>query len=140
MGIDCVSIVGLGYVGLPLACICAKNGFKVRGLDLNKEKVALINAGKSPIKDGFVEASLGRFKGKIKAFENPAEAVTRTEEVKQAAEAAGKRAEEAVQQANAAVRDMKTRVRTLVRYYKSREKDHETTAKLIAKLQEAVNF
>ncbi|MFA4855162.1 MAG: nucleotide sugar dehydrogenase [archaeon] len=62
-----VAIIGLGYVGLPLACICAGKGYKVMGFDLDAEKVALINAGKSPIKDAFVEKRLGALKGKIRA-------------------------------------------------------------------------
>ncbi len=44
-------IVGLGYVGLPLAMVLADNGFKVLGLDISKEKVKLLNAGKSDIDD-----------------------------------------------------------------------------------------
>ena len=62
-----VAIIGLGYVGLPLACICAGKGYEVRGFDLDAEKVALVNAGKSPIKDAFVEKRLGALKGKIRA-------------------------------------------------------------------------
>ena len=31
-----ITIVGLGYVGLPLACLCAEKGYKVYGFDVNK--------------------------------------------------------------------------------------------------------
>jgi UDP-N-acetyl-D-glucosamine dehydrogenase len=44
-------IVGLGYVGLPLAMVLSDNGFRVLGLDISKEKVKLLNAGKSDIDD-----------------------------------------------------------------------------------------
>ena len=44
-------IVGLGYVGLPLAMVLADAGFSVLGLDISKEKVKLLNAGKSDIDD-----------------------------------------------------------------------------------------
>ena len=44
-----VTIVGLGYVGLPLACLCAEKGYKVYGYDFDKNKVDLINRGISPI-------------------------------------------------------------------------------------------
>ncbi len=46
-----VAIVGLGYVGLPLALLAAKKKWKVIGLDSNEEKVKLINAGRSPLED-----------------------------------------------------------------------------------------
>ena len=44
-----IAVVGLGYVGLPVACSFASQGFDVIGLDVIAEKVALINAGRSPI-------------------------------------------------------------------------------------------
>jgi len=46
-----VGIVGLGYVGLPLAVEYAKAGFTVTGIDLVESKVARINAGDSYIQD-----------------------------------------------------------------------------------------
>lgn len=46
-----VAIIGLGYVGLPLACLAAEKGYRVFGIDRDREKIALINAQKSPIKD-----------------------------------------------------------------------------------------
>jgi UDP-N-acetyl-D-glucosamine dehydrogenase len=46
-----VGIIGLGYVGLPLAVEFAQNGLKVIGFDISKHKVDLINSGKSDIGD-----------------------------------------------------------------------------------------
>ncbi|MBM3934271.1 MAG: nucleotide sugar dehydrogenase [SAR202 cluster bacterium] len=46
-----VAIVGLGYVGLPLAVAFAENGFRVIGIDLDRRKVDSINAKKSYIAD-----------------------------------------------------------------------------------------
>jgi UDP-N-acetyl-D-glucosamine dehydrogenase len=46
-----VAVVGLGYVGLPLAVEFAKQGFKVIGIDLDTRKVTAINAGESYIPD-----------------------------------------------------------------------------------------
>ncbi len=46
-----VGIVGLGYVGLPLAVEFAKAGFEVTGIDLSESKVAKANAGESYIAD-----------------------------------------------------------------------------------------
>ena len=44
-------VVGLGYVGLPLAVEKAKAGFKTIGFDVQPEKVAMVNAGKNYIGD-----------------------------------------------------------------------------------------
>jgi UDP-N-acetyl-D-glucosamine dehydrogenase len=44
-------IVGLGYVGLPLAVELAQAGFRVLGFDLNPEVVEGLNAGRSHVKD-----------------------------------------------------------------------------------------
>jgi len=46
-----VGIVGLGYVGLPLAVEFAKAGFSVTGIDLVESKIARINAGDSYVQD-----------------------------------------------------------------------------------------
>jgi UDP-N-acetyl-D-glucosamine dehydrogenase len=46
-----VSIIGQGYVGLPLAISCAQAGFEVTGIDLNKEKVSQLNKYQSIIED-----------------------------------------------------------------------------------------
>lgn len=44
-----VAVIGLGYVGLPVACMFAQAGFKTIGLDIDAERVAQINQGKNPI-------------------------------------------------------------------------------------------
>src|SRR3990167_4343602 len=44
-----VAVIGLGYVGLPVACLLAKAGFGVTGINRGKEKVDLVNNGISPI-------------------------------------------------------------------------------------------
>jgi UDP-N-acetyl-D-glucosamine dehydrogenase len=47
----CIGVIGLGYVGLPLAVEFAKAGFKVVGFEIDAEKVRAINAGQSYIGD-----------------------------------------------------------------------------------------
>ncbi len=44
-----IVVIGLGYVGLPVACLLSKEGFKVFGVNRGEEKVNLINKGISPI-------------------------------------------------------------------------------------------
>ena len=44
-----IGIVGLGYVGLPLACAAGRRGFSIVGFDIDPIKVQQINEGKSYI-------------------------------------------------------------------------------------------
>jgi len=46
-----VGVVGLGYVGLPLAVEFGRAGFKVGGIDLDRRKIDGIRAGKSHVED-----------------------------------------------------------------------------------------
>ncbi len=46
-----VVVIGLGYVGLPVAIAAAKSGCNVIGIDLNVKKVDIINEGQSPVED-----------------------------------------------------------------------------------------
>jgi len=47
----CIGVIGLGYVGLPLAAEFAANGFKSTGFEVDEKKAAQINAGHSYIAD-----------------------------------------------------------------------------------------
>lgn len=44
-----IGIVGMGYVGLPLALLFSGEGFRVTGFDIAADKVAMLNAGRSYI-------------------------------------------------------------------------------------------
>ena len=63
-----VAVIGMGYVGLPLAIECARTRFTVIGLDTDASKVAQVNAGKSYIRDVPSDV-LGPFvsKGQVRA-------------------------------------------------------------------------
>ncbi|WP_332689130.1 nucleotide sugar dehydrogenase [Bosea sp. (in: a-proteobacteria)] len=61
-----IGIVGLGYVGIPLALAALRQGIKVIGFDIDQQRVDQLNAGKSAIKhipmDLIIEAAkTGRF-------------------------------------------------------------------------------
>jgi UDP-N-acetyl-D-glucosamine dehydrogenase len=51
-----VGIIGLGYVGLPLAARAGRVGFRVLGFDVSQERAAIINSGESYIGDVPAEA------------------------------------------------------------------------------------
>jgi len=57
-----VAVIGLGYVGLPLAVRASEQGYTVIGFDTNQEKITLLNQGKSPIEDSFLEQNITRFR------------------------------------------------------------------------------
>ncbi|MFQ5800065.1 MAG: NAD(P)-binding domain-containing protein, partial [Bacteroidota bacterium] len=46
-----VGVVGLGYVGLPIAVEFAERGFQTVGIETNKQKVESVNGGKNYIPD-----------------------------------------------------------------------------------------
>ena len=46
-----IGVIGLGYVGLPLAVEFAKVGFRVTGFDVDPSKIEAINSGRSYIPD-----------------------------------------------------------------------------------------
>src|SRR3989344_114270 len=54
-----IAIIGMGYVGFPLACAVAKSGkYHVYGLDLDAKKIAKINRGISPVRDEQAEKDI----------------------------------------------------------------------------------
>jgi UDP-N-acetyl-D-mannosaminuronic acid dehydrogenase len=50
-----IVVLGIGYVGLPLAIVLANVGYKVTGVDINKEVVKSINEGAVTIKEKHIE-------------------------------------------------------------------------------------
>ena len=48
---EMLSVVGLGYVGMPIAVAFAKKGIDVIGFDLNEEKIELYKNGKDPTRE-----------------------------------------------------------------------------------------
>ena len=58
---DKIIVVGLGYVGLPLAILAKKNKYNVIGIDRNTDRIAAINNKISPFKDDFVSKEIKKF-------------------------------------------------------------------------------
>ena len=46
-----IAVVGLGYIGLPLALAASNSGYRVTGIDIDQFKIDQINKGISPIED-----------------------------------------------------------------------------------------
>ncbi len=51
-----IGIIGMGYVGLPLAIAAVRGGFKTTGFDVDPTKITTLNAGKSYLKHISIDA------------------------------------------------------------------------------------
>ncbi len=71
-----VSVIGLGYIGLPTAAILATHGIEVVGVDVNKTAVETINQGKIHIVEPDLEAMVHSavMNGKLRAVLKPEKA------------------------------------------------------------------
>jgi GDP-mannose 6-dehydrogenase len=76
-----VSVFGLGYVGSVSAASLAADGHCVIGVDVNLDKVASVNAGKSPIVEPGLDQLLSRgaAEGRLRATMDTAEAISNSE-------------------------------------------------------------
>lgn len=61
-----VAIIGLGYVGLPLALLASEKGYRVIGIDIDEKKIDLIKNKKTPFIDKEIEGKLQ--KNEIEAY------------------------------------------------------------------------
>lgn len=68
-----VSVIGLGYIGLPTAALLASNGYSVVGVDISEDVVKTINQGNihivEPDLDVFVRSAV--VAGRLQAFTKP---------------------------------------------------------------------
>jgi UDP-N-acetyl-D-mannosaminuronic acid dehydrogenase len=71
--IKAVSVIGMGYIGLPTCAIFASRGLDVIGIDLNSAVVEKVNRGEihivEPDLDGLIQKVVAN--GKLKAFTHP---------------------------------------------------------------------
>jgi len=58
-----ISVIGLGYVGLPSAAVFANSGLKVVGVDVNENAVNIINTGKAHIVEQGLDDLLNKVVG-----------------------------------------------------------------------------
>lgn len=70
-----VSVIGLGYVGLPLASLCVEKGLGVYGVDTDKNKILSIKKGISPINDEILKKEVKKIKNRIKLTDNFEESI-----------------------------------------------------------------
>jgi len=76
-----ISIFGLGYVGCVTAACLVKAGHEVYGVDINADKVEMLNAGRSPVVEKGLEELIAKGRGKrlLYATTDPWEAIFNTE-------------------------------------------------------------
>jgi UDP-N-acetyl-D-glucosamine dehydrogenase len=76
-----VCVIGLGYVGVPLAVASAQAGFNVLGVDVDASKVDQINRGVCYVEDKYSEELLPSLvsSGKIKAYTKLSDAVPQSD-------------------------------------------------------------
>jgi len=68
-----VSVIGLGYIGLPTAAVFASRGLRVHGVDISQRVVDTINAGRIHIEEGDLDVLVERCvgDGKLTAHISP---------------------------------------------------------------------
>ena len=76
-----ISVFGLGYVGSVTGAALADDGHTVIGVDVNPDKVACLNGGRSPIVEPGLDDLIGRnaAAGRLSATSDPAAAIAATE-------------------------------------------------------------
>ena len=63
-----ISILGLGYIGLPFALLLSKKGFYINAVDINKNKVRVLNKGKFKSEENEINKIYKSLKKKIYKF------------------------------------------------------------------------
>lgn len=77
--VESISVIGLGKLGSPLAASFAARGFRVTGVDLDKQKVDAINCGLPPVHEPGLEDLIRESEGRLSASQNAETAVMDSE-------------------------------------------------------------
>lgn len=70
-----ISVIGLGKLGIPLAAACASKGMSVIGVELDRSKVEMINAGKAPVFEPGLQEMMTAHRSRLRATSDFREAV-----------------------------------------------------------------
>ncbi|AEK73088.1 UDP-N-acetyl-D-mannosamine 6-dehydrogenase [Thermococcus sp. 4557] len=62
-----ISVLGLGYIGLPTALLFAASGHEVIGVDVDKRKVELLNSGELPFQEPGLDELFEKARGNFRA-------------------------------------------------------------------------
>lgn len=62
-----LAVVGLGKLGAPTAAVFAKKGFDTVGVDLNPALVSAVNAGRAPVEEPHLQATMNLGRGRLRA-------------------------------------------------------------------------
>ena len=74
-----ISVIGLGKLGSPLAAVLASAGYRVVGVDVDKQRTDAINAGRAPVEEPGLAALIADHAEKLSAVSDVAEAVRETD-------------------------------------------------------------
>ena len=74
-----ISIVGLGKLGASMAAAIASRGHRVIGVDVNRQAVDAVNAGKAPVKETGLQAMIEANRDRLRATMSHQEAVLDSE-------------------------------------------------------------
>jgi len=71
-----VCVLGLGYIGLPTACLLAKAGYQVLGVDIDKDRIKKLKRGHIPFEEPGLVQLFQKAKKKLKFSSSPEKADT----------------------------------------------------------------
>lgn len=73
-----ISVIGLGKVGSCMAAVYASKGFKVVGVDVDKDKIDFINSGKAPVEENNLDKLIKKNSNNLRATDDYKDAVLNT--------------------------------------------------------------
>src|SRR3989344_5713905 len=76
-----VSVLGMGYIGLPLSVALANSGFEVIAVDLNREKIESLKRGKTYLYEPGLNETLANHKDKIEFVTDDAYAIPNSDTI-----------------------------------------------------------